>query len=90
MADYTKQDRKNLDVLMSGGTRREVKKAAKARHPDTKLKVRVGKTDAASPERELLYSVTQKTRKGKAKITKGKVKRVIVTKKKELGKRMFD
>lgn len=87
MADHAQHDRADFDVLVSGGTKREVKKAAKARYPDIKIKVRVGK-----PKREgetQLYSVPQKKKSDVKERKRGGrkvVKRIIVTTKEKVEK----
>lgn len=86
MADHSKQNRDNNDVLVSGGTRRQVRKAAKAKHPDERLKIRTRKVKLENKKEKVLANVPLRKRskdgQGEQKQSKtGRklLKRVIVT-----------
>jgi len=70
MTDHTLEDRKNLSALVSGGTKREVKKAAKEEF-GRGVKVKGAITLSESEKKRLAQkTVTQRTRGGVPKTAK--------------------
>ncbi|MCH7630730.1 MAG: hypothetical protein IIC07_02415 [Proteobacteria bacterium] len=75
MSDHAKEARDKNDVLVKGGTKREVKKAAKAEYPEEKIRVRKVKRKLVEGKtKQLGKIVPHKTKEGEIKKTAGKTR----------------